>query len=706
MSVMGFCSAKPVWIKGKEREMNSYALFATRVTADNGTALHIAGTAFYRVFVNGGFIAAGPARTAKGYLREDILPLPAGECEVVIEACGYYCQSYSSVKQPSLIAAEIIGGSGDVIAYTGRDFAGYTPGFRIRKVDRFSLQRFFCEVWDYRGRAAATGGEQPAETDTVNYPFTLIDRRAPYPLYEDIKLTKAKVTGNFVFDETLEYRNHRYSSNETAVERGCFPDDEVPYRPYPWIQRQRQTATGKDRELPVELGEGEYALLDFGEVEAGFITGNIEAFEESDVVIGFSEDWGDDTFRYIRMSCENVIEYILPRGGNGFQSFEPYTASRVIVMVKRGRISLKSVGVKTYMYDISGVSLPPCENEKQRLTAEAAVRTFAHNAVDLYTDCPCRERAGWLCDSYFTARAEYAITGKTLVEDAFLENYRLFKNEGDFPDGVIPMCYPSDRIKNDNAYMIPQWTMWYILEVEEYILKRGHGDMRELFRDGIYGLLSFYRRYENADGLLENLPSWNFVEWSKANKWTQDVNYPTNFLYSRVLEAVYNLYGDTECEKRCREVRETAVKQSFNGKYFLDHAVREDGKHVLLNDSSEACQYYAVLFSGIDINAPDYAYLKNLILGVFSPDRHEECPEIIEADAFIGVYLRLDTLLKMGEYRLALRDTEGFFGEMSESTRTLWEYRAADRGSKDHGFASYAYAVIAEAADKLKRNGK
>ena len=26
-------------------------------------------------------------------------------------------------------------------------------------------------------------------------------------------------------------------------------------------------------------------------------------------------------------------------------------------------------------------------------------------------DCPSRERAGWLCDSYFTAKTEYVLTG-------------------------------------------------------------------------------------------------------------------------------------------------------------------------------------------------------------------------------------------------------------------------------------------------------
>ncbi len=31
---------------------------------------------------------------------------------------------------------------------------------------------------------------------------------------------------------------------------------------------------------------------------------------------------------------------------------------------------------------------------------DAAVETFRQNALDVYMDCPTRERAGWLCDSF------------------------------------------------------------------------------------------------------------------------------------------------------------------------------------------------------------------------------------------------------------------------------------------------------------------
>ena len=61
--------------------------------------------------------------------------------------------------------------------------------------------------------------------------------------------------------------------------------------------------------------------------------------------------------------------------------------------------------------------------------------------------------------------------------------------------------------------------------------------------------------YVNADGLLEGLPGWNFVEWSRCNDWVQDVSYPTNFLYSRVLKAVGEMYGDAALLARCAQVR-------------------------------------------------------------------------------------------------------------------------------------------------------
>ena len=216
-----------------------------------------------------------------------------------------------------------------------------------------------------------------------------------------------------------------------------------------------------------------------------------------------------DRFAFTDMHVHNVIDLTL--GGRfDFLSFEPYTLKYAAVFAKKGDLWLDGFGIRSFAGNTSDVRVPEAITDPVlRGIYEAGIRTFAHNAVDLYTDCPSRERAGWLCDSYFTAKTEYCLHGSTAVEDAFLENYRLYENAGEYPEGVLPMCYPSDA--QDDGKFIPQWTMWYILEAGDYVSNRGHGADREKFRKTVYELLAFFGRYENSDGLMESLPSWNFV---------------------------------------------------------------------------------------------------------------------------------------------------------------------------------------------------
>ena len=71
-------------------------------------------------------------------------------------------------------------------------------------------------------------------------------------------------------------------------------------------------------------------------------------------------------------------------------------------------------------------------------------------------------------------------------------------------------------------------------------------------------------------------------------------------------------------------------------------------------------------------------------------------------NAFIGVYLRMDTLLKLEAYKQALEECEAFFGPMAQKTNTLWENLRFTSGSCDHGFASYAAIVMMQCLEKLK----
>lgn len=85
-----------------------------------------------------------------------------------------------------------------------------------------------------------------------------------------------------------------------------------------------------------------------------------------------------------------------------------------------------------------------CKDKKVCAVLRAAQNTLAQNAVDILTDCPSRERAGWLCDGYFSGKAERILSGKNDAEKAFLENYALAPQSPYLPEGMIPMCYPGN----------------------------------------------------------------------------------------------------------------------------------------------------------------------------------------------------------------------------------------------------------------------
>lgn len=702
-----FIKAVPVWgrYETSYERRNRRLMFTEELASLDGVTLKIAAADFYRLSVNGSFVGYGPARTAKGYARVDEYSLSGmteakdGRNVITVEVAGYYCKSLSTVRQASFFCAEVLSG-GEPVRYTGRDFKCFEDAYHVRKVERFSVQRHFTEVYDRRG-----GRPLGDEVDTVKLDGELkyIPRRVPFASFGIYDATGYAVRGIFKDggdgsrDGCGEFgtgdKKRAYSfPPESEEDYGAFAPEEIEYKPYRYVGQLEKIQTEGEGGFPVKICAGEWVTVDVGMIRAGFIRLDAEALDECDAVIAFTELCDPKAFSFNKANMHSVLEYLLPRGKVTAESFEPYTFRYLAVFVKRGSLILKGLGCRAYERDTSTAVKRTFAHPELNEIYVAALRTFAHNAVDLFTDCPSRERAGWLCDSFFSGRAEYFFYGETPIEDAFLENYRIYVGDGTYPEGALPMCYPADPHQNNK--FIPQWDMWYVLEVCEYLKYRRPDVDRELFASSVFGVLGFLRRYENADGLLEALPSWNFIEWSDANSWTQDVNYPTNFLYSGMLDAVADVFHRPELAEKAAQVRRVAIEASFDGEVFRDHALREqDGSYIVQKHVSEACQYYAILYGGVDLGEPRYAALNAYVkdgFKSFCAGEYKFCP----INAFIGLYLRMNVLINMQDRELMAENLKSFCLHMSRTTGTLWEYRDPTWGSLDHGFASYVALTI------------
>ena len=690
-----FQKAIPVWV---EQQLNTHLVFHLEAQLTEPSVLRLSAADFYKVYLNGTLLGVGPARTAEGYARVDEYSLPAGKAVLTAEVAGYRCRSLATAFQDSFFIAEIVT-QGVAVYYTGRDFDCYRNTRRVQKVERYSVQRHFGEVYRLGEETLPPVTVSPAPVE-----WTFIPRRVPFADLSVQQLNRYTVRGRFAPAPQPAGRINAYSfAVDREVEWGYFPEEEIKAFPFRWVEAQQLTPTEGGGTLPVTLVEGEWLMLDFGRVEVGFLRLAATAHADTELVLAFAEHCPEAVFRLSTMNAQTVVQYTLPAGMETEQeTFEPYSFGKAALFVKKGSLTLRSFGFRSYARSLEGLIPRSFKDPALQGIYEAAVRTFAHNAVDLFTDCPSRERAGWLCDSYFTARAEHFLYGESPIEEAFLENFVLYKNKGEFPQGVLPMVYPSDGhgVQKYGCFkFIPQWDLWYVLEVCEYLTLRKPEADREVFRPSVMGILNFFKQYENEYGLPERLPSWNFVEWSKANDWTWDVNYPTCFLYAAAMEQAGAVFGLAAYKQKAEAVRKEVLTRAFNGEVFYDRALRTEAGLENQPQVSEAGQYYAALFGGLERTDEKYARFFRNIRDCFA-DFAARNPQVefCAADAFIGLYLRMNVLYEMGDSALMAENLKSFFGGMCEQTGTLWEYRTPHK-SLDHGFASYA-AVALPLADQ------
>ena len=676
-----FIKAKPIWLSGKEKEKNVQAEFIAEFFGRKNIVLKITGATTFRVRLNDKIIHYGPARTAQGYARVDEIKLTEikEKNKIVIEAAGYNCNSYAGVMQDSFIQAEVCSDRECLVA-TGYDFSGLLVNQRVQKVMRYSFQRHFSEVWDM------DLSKDIMPTEIVGIKLNYLKRNAPLPEIRKYTFNNIISGGKFQYNENKKIEERNFIK-DIGVKIIGFVEEEISEKPFNIFCRLDFFENEKAQKIPVKLKEGEYIIIDCEKNHSGMINTVIKSQSGCKMLIAFDERLSDGKIHAKDWEMINIVQ-LSGKGDIDFSSFEVYGFRYVGIYILSGETRVDEVNVISYKSSINDFPEINCEDEEILGIYNASVETFRQNSVDIFTDCPTRERAGWLCDSYFSAQAEYAFTNQCRIEKDFVENY-LLQSCPDIPQGMLPMCYPADHL--DKNY-IPQWAMWFVLEIEQYI-KRDREFNINKYKDVFYKLLEFFEKYENEYGLLENLPAWNFVEWSKANEWTDGVNYPTNMLYSKTLKIIGTLFNDKELIKRSEKIKDIIIKQSFDGRFFHDRALR-DKNNILQRDNniSEVCQYYAFMFDIADENT--FKKLYDILLSNFSPGT-DKWKNVEKVNAFMGMYLRMELLARWKQHEALIKEIKDFFSHMAYYTGTLWEYKEM-KGSLNHGFASYVGALLVQ----------
>lgn len=697
-----FRTARPVWAKGRETEKNLTVGLRCRFTSEitGKILLRIAASSLYRVWCNGRFVAHGPTRGPHGWYRVDewnLRPyLFAGENLLCIEAVGYNANSFYLLDQRSFVQAELTDNAGKVLAATGipgQGFEALLPVGRVQKAQRYSFQRPFSEVYRLKATdldwlriptALVTSLELAEQTEKP-----LLPHHVPLPEFTG-RPVSFEGGGRLVRGPMPENPWKDRSLTGIGQQLGGYPEGDLETIPSLELQAITSQAEPTEGMKRMELGANSYRIMDLKINRTGFVALNVTCKEPTTLHLTFDEILRNGDVDFKRLGCVNIITYYLQPGNYHLVSMEPYTLRYLKLNVLDGACTVQDISLHELVCPDAERATFHCSDPTVERIFNAARETFQQNATDIFMDCPSRERAGWLCDSFWTARVALDLTGHTRIERNFYENFLLPGKFAHLPEGMLPMCYPSDHY---DGVFIPNWAMWFVVQLEEYKQRGGDAKLIASLEPRVMKLFDYFRKFRTSDGLLEKLESWIFVEWSKANDFVQDVNYPTNMLYAAAMAAAGRLYRKEDMVKEAEKLRETIRTQSYDGEYFVDNAERKDGKLTRTTNRTETCQYYAFFF---DVASPKtHSALWKRLRDDFGPKRAETkaYSEIHAANAFIGNYLRIELLSRYGEAKRILDDSCGFFAYMAEKTGTLWE-NVGDYASCNHGFASHAAHML------------
>lgn len=673
----------------------------------SGITARLTARNFYRLYINGEIIMHGPARTAHGYARVDEIDVTwylepgLNHIAIEVEAFGnehplYNRYSNDCTMEDGMVIAELSCGD-KVLCATGRDgWQACRIAARAANAERISHSREVIEIYrpDDQYYLWKLGKSAFVPAAPIASEPVYLAHEALQPTLEESFFDDLVGFGSCYIDpdkriETLFYEHS--PAYETLGEHPC-----ADCRRTVEVAFGGTCAENGDEGLTLWGDDGMYATFDGGESRVGFIrlVVSCECAGVIDVVHSELLDTDGSIPYYHNVAARLHV----PAGLSEFVAFEPCLVRYVKLYFRgTGAVTVHSLSVLDYAYPDEHRTGFSCSDENINRLYAAAKKTLLLNTLDIFMDCPERERGGWLCDSLWTARAAALMLADPRVEREFLENFLLTPADGMF-HGFFPEVYPALKPSYRDMTGITTWSLWLGCEIAEYISRTGDIAFRDEFAPRVEAFVKGTRDFVGKSGLLENLP-WLFIDWSQSNRAenNQPVSTAANALYAYMLISLGKTFERPEWMAEGERVRAVLKAAVIGGgdaatlKYIPDSfTVDEQGGLHGRGVYSEAAMFTAV-WSGL-FEKGECPMLDRALTEKMGPaPLYAKDPMLGTSNLFIGLCIRLDMLTRMGAWEKMYEDMLAIYmPQLKEGPGTLWENEMIDTSSRCHGFAAHA----------------
>ena len=171
---------------------------------------------------------------------------------------------------------------------------------------------------------------------------------------------------------------------------------------------------------------------------------------------------------------------------------EPLVVDRIVVVESRYPVELRSAFTTPDDPSLADV---------RRICARA-MQMCCH---EMLFDCPYYEQQMYPGDTRVQLNVLSAMSRDDRMIKRAIELYDLATRD----DGMCPFNWPTRGLQEGGSY-----TLCYLLMYGDYTMNHADRDWLRARIPGLRKSMAGIEAYENADGLLENLPGWTFMDWT------------------------------------------------------------------------------------------------------------------------------------------------------------------------------------------------
>lgn len=251
-------------------------------------------------------------------------------------------------------------------------------------------------------------------------------------------------------------------------------------------------------------------------------------------------------------------------------------------------------------------------NTEMKNILDIGWRTARLCAFETYMDCPYYEQLQYIGDARIQALVSLYYAG----DDRLARHGLTLMDHSRIAEGITLSRYPTDLHQE-----IPTFSLWWVAMLHDYYMYRPDNQFIKDKLPGARQVLSFFERYQQADGSLKNVPYWVFTDWTQGKGWDFGMAPIGKNGESAVLDMqllwTYQLAAELENSLGLKELGKLYLSRADQLKKTIQRKYWDAGKNLYADtDAKDTYSQHAnslAILSGVSSQGPASALAKKML---------------------------------------------------------------------------------------------